>query len=227
MRFRDYIYSETRKGRGAPTNEVSRRFNLQDRAIDGDWLDERDHIDDAPAKLRTEVTIEFPKSIINYNRSPDLPFDRSINAYRGCEHGCVYCFARPTHAYHDLSPGLDFESRLFAKPNAADLLRRTFAKPNYQPASLAIGTNTDPYQPIERNYRITRQILEVIWKRSTRLSSPPNPTGLSTISTCWFGWRSFSSLPWRSRSLRSSHRRPVCWNPGPRHPPDDWKRCRS
>ena len=162
MRSRDYIYSETRKGRGAPTNEVSQRFNLQAREMDGDWLDERDRVDDAPAKLRTEVTIEFPKSIINYNISPDLPFDRSINAYRGCEHGCVYCFARPTHAYHDLSPGLDFESKLFAKPNAADLLRRTFAKPNYQPASLAIGTNTDPYQPIERDYRITRQILEVM-----------------------------------------------------------------
>ena len=130
--------------------------------MDGDWLDERDQIGDSPSKLRTEVTIEFPRSIINYNKSPDLPFDRSINAYRGCEHGCVYCYARPTHAYHDLSPGLDFESKLFAKRDAADLLRQTFAKRNYQPASLAIGTNTDPYQPIEKRYRITRQILEVM-----------------------------------------------------------------
>ncbi|WP_373490697.1 PA0069 family radical SAM protein [Parasphingorhabdus sp.] len=162
MRSRDYIYSETRKGRGAPTNAVSQRFNLQDREMDGDWLDERDRIGDAAAKLKTDVTIEFPKSIINYNQSPDLPFDRSINAYRGCEHGCIYCYARPTHAYHDLSPGLDFETRLFAKPNAADLLRQTFAKPGYQPATLAIGTNTDPYQPIEKRYRITRQILEVM-----------------------------------------------------------------
>ncbi len=162
MRSKSQIYSEARKGRGAPTNAVSQRFNLQDREIDGEWLDERDRIGDGAAKLKTDVTIEFPKSIINYNQSPDLPFDRSINAYRGCEHGCVYCYARPTHAYHDLSPGLDFESKLFAKPNAADLLRQTFAKPGYQPATLAIGTNTDPYQPIEKRYRITRQILEVM-----------------------------------------------------------------
>jgi DNA repair photolyase len=155
-------YPEARKGRGAPSNRVSQRFHLQDREMDGDWLDERDRIGDSAARLRTDVTIEFPKSIINYNQSPDLPFDRSINAYRGCEHGCVYCYARPTHAYHDLSPGLDFESKLFAKPNAAELLRQTFAKPNYQPASLAIGTNTDPYQPIEKDYRITRQILAVM-----------------------------------------------------------------
>ena len=91
----------------------------------------------------------------------DIFFDRSINAYRGCEHGCVYCFARPTHAYHDLSPGLDFETQLFAKPNAAKLLRETLAKPRYQPRPIAMGTNTDPYQPIESNYRITRAVLEV------------------------------------------------------------------
>ena len=162
MRSRNELFPEARNGRGAPSNAVPQRFNLQDREIDGDWLDEREWIDDAAARLRTEVTIEFPKSIITYNSSPDLPFDRSINAYRGCEHGCVYCYARPTHAYHDLSPGLDFESKLFAKPDAAELLRQTFAKPNYQPASLAIGTNTDPYQPIEKDYRITRQILEVM-----------------------------------------------------------------
>ncbi len=162
MQSKSNQYPEARSGRGAPTNTVPQRFNLQDREMDGDWLDERDRIDDVAARLRTEVTIEFPKSIISYNSSPDLPFDRSINAYRGCEHGCVYCYARPTHAYHDLSPGLDFESKLFAKPNAAELLRQTLAKPNYRPASLAIGTNTDPYQPIEKSYRITRQILEVM-----------------------------------------------------------------
>ncbi|WP_417594779.1 PA0069 family radical SAM protein [Parasphingorhabdus sp.] len=162
MRPKNQRYAETRKGRGAPTNAAPQRFNLHDREIDGDWLDERDVIGDGASKLRTTVTTEFPKSIINYNVSPDLPFDRSINAYRGCEHGCIYCYARPTHAYHDLSPGLDFESKLFAKPNAADLLRQTFAKPKYHPASIAIGTNTDPYQPIEKRYRITRQILEVM-----------------------------------------------------------------
>ncbi len=162
MDARKPLHHETEKGRGAPSNAVSQRFNLQDRQVDGDWLDEKGQIGESAPKRRTDVTIEFPKSIINYNTSPDLPFDRSINAYRGCEHGCVYCFARPTHAYHDLSPGLDFESKLFAKPNAADLLRQTFAKPNYRPASIAIGTNTDPYQPIEKRYRITRQILEVM-----------------------------------------------------------------
>ena len=162
MDDKNTIHPAPRKGRGATSNAVPQRFNLQDREIDGDWLDERALIDDIGSRLRTTVTAEFPKSIINYNKSPDLPFDRSINAYRGCEHGCVYCYARPTHAYHDLSPGLDFESKLFAKPNAADLLRQTLAKPNYQPATLAIGTNTDPYQPIEKRYRITRQILEVM-----------------------------------------------------------------
>lgn len=118
-------------------------------------------LDGAPPKLRTRITIEHPKTIISFNTSPDIPFDRSINAYRGCEHGCIYCYARPTHAYHDLSPGLDFETRLFAKPDAAQLLRATLAKPNYRPAPIAMGTNTDPYQPIERQYRITRQVLEV------------------------------------------------------------------
>ncbi|MEP6346100.1 MAG: PA0069 family radical SAM protein [Parasphingorhabdus sp.] len=152
----------SQKGRGSPSNAPPQRFNLQDREVDADWLDEREQIGDSPVKLTTDVTVELPKSIINYNKSPDLPFDRSINAYRGCEHGCVYCYARPTHAYHDLSPGLDFESKLFAKPNAAELLRKTFAKPNYQPATLAIGTNTDPYQPIEKRCRITRRILEVM-----------------------------------------------------------------
>jgi DNA repair photolyase len=112
-------------------------------------------------KLRTSVTEEHPRMILNFNQSPDIPFDRSINAYRGCEHGCIYCFARPTHAFHDLSPGLDFETKLFAKPDAARLLRETLAKPGYRPAPIAMGTNTDPYQPIEARYRITRQVLEV------------------------------------------------------------------
>ena len=111
--------------------------------------------------MRTTVTEEHARTIISFNQSPDIPFDRSINAYRGCEHGCVYCYARPTHAYHDLSPGLDFETRLFAKPNAAKLLRETLAKPSYKPAPIAMGTNTDPYQPIEDRYQITRQVLEI------------------------------------------------------------------
>lgn len=149
------------KGRGAQSGAVPTRFGLAERAVDGDWRDYVESLDGPPVKLRTTVTEERPKSILTFNQSPDVPFDRSVNAYRGCEHGCVYCFARPTHAYHDLSPGLDFETRLFAKPEAAALLRKTLAKKGYSPKPIAMGTNTDPYQPIERQYRITRQILEV------------------------------------------------------------------
>lgn len=148
-------------GRGATTAHVPQRFGLALREADGDWLDARDQIDGRNPKLRTSVIEEIPKTILSFNQSPDIPFDRSINAYRGCEHGCVYCYARPTHAYHDLSPGLDFETRLFAKPNAAQLLRETLAKPGYKPAPIAMGTNTDPYQPIEERYQITRAVLEV------------------------------------------------------------------
>ena len=148
-------------GRGAQSSAVPQRFGLAAREVDGDWLDAREDIDGPGPKLRTTVVEEKPRTIVSFNQSPDIPFDRSINAYRGCEHGCIYCFARPTHAYHDLSPGLDFETRLFAKSDAARLLRETLAKPNYKPAPIAMGTNTDPYQPIEGRYRITRQILEV------------------------------------------------------------------
>ncbi len=152
-------------GRGAQSASVPTRFGLATRETDGDWRDYMEalaSIEGAPpVKLRTTVTEERPKSIVTFNQSPDIAFDRSINAYRGCEHGCIYCFARPTHAYHDLSPGLDFETKLFAKPNAPELLRATLAKPNYRPRPIAMGTNTDPYQPIERQYRITRQVLEV------------------------------------------------------------------
>jgi DNA repair photolyase len=153
---------DLKHGRGAPENRTPTRFNLPVREADGDWLDSREEVDDGPPPLRTTVTVEKPKSIIAYNRSPDIGFDRSINSYRGCEHGCIYCFARPTHAFHDLSPGLDFETRLFAKPDAAKLLREELAKPDYAVRSMAIGTNTDPYQPIESNWRITRSVLEVL-----------------------------------------------------------------
>lgn len=149
------------RGRGAVSASVPSRFGLPAREADGDWLDQRDHVDGHPPKLRTTVTEEFPRSVLTFNRSPDIPFDRSMNAYRGCEHGCIYCYARPTHAYHDLSPGLDFETKLFTKPQAAEILRRTFAARGYSPGPLAMGTNTDPYQPVERDYRITRQVLEL------------------------------------------------------------------
>ncbi|MEM1053163.1 MAG: PA0069 family radical SAM protein [Pseudomonadota bacterium] len=153
-------HREYAKGRGAPSAKVPTRFGLATREMDGDWRDHMEALDGPPVKLRTQVTEERPKTILSFNNSPDVPFDRSINAYRGCEHGCVYCFARPTHAYHDLSPGLDFETQLFAKPDAAVLLRKTFNKRGYKPAPIALGTNTDPYQPIEKRYEITRQVLE-------------------------------------------------------------------
>jgi DNA repair photolyase len=149
-------------GRGAPANQVPTRFNLAAREVDGDWLDERGDIDGDVPPLRTTVTVEHPRTIIARNMSPDIPFDRSINPYRGCEHGCVYCYARQTHAFHDLSPGLDFETKLFAKPDAAALLRVELSKKGYTPSPIAFGTNTDPYQPIEREWRIMRSCLEVL-----------------------------------------------------------------
>jgi DNA repair photolyase len=149
------------RGRGAVTNRASARYDVPAREADGDWLDARAAIDGIAPKARTTVTPIAARTIIARNTSPDIPFDRSINAYGGCEHGCIYCYARPTHAYHDLSPGLDFETRLFAKPDAARLLRHELSARTYRPAPIAMGTNTDPYQPIERDYRLTRQILEV------------------------------------------------------------------
>lgn len=118
----------------------------------------------APPFPKTTVRAEQARSIISYNQSPDVHFDRSINPYRGCEHGCIYCFARPSHAYLDLSPGLDFETQLTAKTNAPDILRRELAKPGYRCAPIALGVNTDAYQPIEKQYRLTRQLLEVLWE---------------------------------------------------------------
>jgi len=148
---------ERRRGRGAATN-VSGRFEIQTRVdFDDGWTH-----DEAPEPLVTGVIWEKPRSVITRNDSPDIAFDRSINPYRGCEHGCFYCFARPTHAYMGLSPGLDFESKLFAKQGVAALLERELAAPKYAPAPIALGTNTDPYQPIERQYRITRSILETL-----------------------------------------------------------------
>ncbi len=144
-------------GRGATSNQAGRyeRFATE-LTVDG-W----DLPDDLPP-LRTEIRDEIARSFITYNKSPDLPFDRSINPYRGCEHGCVYCFARPTHAYLGLSPGLDFETRLVARPNAAELLRRELSARSYKVATIALGTNTDPYQPIEKTREITRSCLKVL-----------------------------------------------------------------
>jgi DNA repair photolyase len=152
---------ESRHGRGATRNATPTRFNLQERVVEGDWLDQVEALDEIPPR-RTTVTIEKPRTILTRNRSPDIGFDRSVNPYRGCEHGCIYCFARPTHAFHDLSPGIDFESRLFVKPDAAKLLHAALSAPGYDCAPIALGTNTDPYQPIEERWKITRSILELL-----------------------------------------------------------------
>src|SRR5687768_7475232 len=164
------VDGERRRGRGATFNPDARFEPHQRESFYDGW-----DLLDEPPPLKTDVTIEKPRAIITKNDSPDISFDRSINPYRGCEHGCVYCFARPTHAYQGLSPGLDFETKLFAKPNAPELLEKELSKPGYKPAVMAMGTNTDPYQPIERKYRITRGILEV-------LSRFNHPVGIVTKS---------------------------------------------
>jgi DNA repair photolyase len=163
-----------RKGRGAVSN-IQGRYEVNGRENFDDGWDGDDEDGEAPA-FKTQVTDEYAKSILTRNASPDVPFNVSLNPYRGCEHGCIYCFARPTHSYLGLSPGLDFESRLFAKVNAADLLRRELARPSYVPEHIAVGVNTDAYQPCERDRGITRQVLEV-------LSECRHPVGLITKSS--------------------------------------------
>jgi len=147
----------TPHGRGATVNPSGRFERLRREPYDDGW-----ETSDEPAPpLETRVTPDHPRTILTTNDSPDVPFDRSINPYQGCEHGCVYCYARPTHAYWGLSPGADFESRLFAKDGAADLLRKELARRGYEPRPIALGANTDPNQPVERDRRITRSVLEV------------------------------------------------------------------
>ncbi|MCQ8181194.1 PA0069 family radical SAM protein [Methylomonas sp. SURF-1] len=146
------------KGRASISNAAGRFEKQSGQAEDDGW----GCLDDDLPPLPTEIVVDNSKSLITYNDSPDIPFDRSINPYRGCEHGCIYCFARPTHAYLGYSPGLDFETKILVKPNAAELLRAELGKRNYRCAPLALGTNTDPYQPLERQQRIMRGILEVL-----------------------------------------------------------------
>ncbi len=150
--------SPPRKGRGAIANEAGRYESLSREAFDDGWSSE----DEEPTPLRTSLTPDSSRTVISRNQSPDIPFDCSINPYRGCEHGCVYCYARPTHAWLGLSPGLDFESKLFYKPDAAAQLRRELAQPGYRCTPIALGANTDPYQPSEKKLKITRSILEVL-----------------------------------------------------------------
>jgi len=164
------VADERIRGRGAGLN-MTGRFEISTREVfDDGWSSLEDL-----APFKTEVQIEKPRTIITRNQSPDLSFDRSINPYRGCEHGCVYCFARPTHAYMGLSAGVDFEARLFAKPDAPRLLERELSRPGYKVQPIAIGTNTDPYQPVEKQWRITRQLLEV-------LEAAGHPVGIVTKS---------------------------------------------
>jgi len=145
------------KARGAASNQRGRFEVHQVERLDDGWdIAEDDRL------LRTEIRLERPRSAITYNRSPDLPFDRSINPYRGCEHGCIYCYARPSHAFLNLSPGLDFETKLIARPGIAAVLERELAAKAYQPAPIALGTNTDPYQPCDRDHQLMRQILQVL-----------------------------------------------------------------
>ena len=164
------VEHERRRGRGAQSNAVGRYEPLARVAFDDGWRS----MDELPP-FKTTVQVDATRKIITRNDSPDIGFDRSINPYRGCEHGCVYCFARPTHAYLGLSPGLDFESKLFMKPEAAELLEKELSAPSYQPRVIAIGTNTDPYQPIERKYQVMRRILEVLERTG-------HPVGIVTKS---------------------------------------------
>src|SRR6266699_4513597 len=168
--FAPEIDRERRRGRGAHSNASGRYEPLARVTFDDGWQS----LEDLPP-FATTVTVDATRKIISRNESPDIGFDRSINPYRGCEHGCVYCFARPTHAYLGLSPGLDFETKLFVKPEAPELLERELSAPNYQPRTIAIGTNTDPYQPIDRRYKVMRGILEVLERAG-------HPVGIVTKS---------------------------------------------
>src|SRR5260221_650220 len=161
---------DRRRGRGAQSNAAGRYEPLARVAFDDGWQS----FEELPP-FKTTVTIDSTRKIITRNDSPDISFDRSINPYRGCEHGCIYCFARPTHSYLGLSPGLDFETKLFAKPDAPKLLERELSAPGYVPRTIAIGTNTDPYQPIEREHQVMRGILEVLERAG-------HPVGIVTKS---------------------------------------------
>jgi DNA repair photolyase len=180
------------RARGADSNRAG-RFEATDReAVDDGW-----DIPEDERLVTTEVRLERPRSAITYNRSPDLPFDRSINPYRGCEHGCIYCYARPSHAFLNLSPGLDFETRLIARPGIAEVLEGELRRPSYRPEAISIGTNTDPYQPIEREHGLMRQVLAVlstfrhpVWittrgtlvERDIDLIAPMAAQGLASVS---------------------------------------------
>ena len=188
------VGSERRRGRGAQSNASGRyepRINV---AFDDGWQS----LEELPP-FKTTVAVDATRKVITRNDSPDLSFDRSINPYRGCEHGCVYCFARPTHAYLGLSPGLDFEAKLFMKPDAPELLEQELSAPGYVPKMIAIGTNTDPYQPIERRYELMRRILEVLERAG-------HPVGIVTKSALIVRESTFLRA-WQSATWRRSRSR--------------------
>ncbi|MEP1142287.1 MAG: PA0069 family radical SAM protein [Henriciella sp.] len=160
------------RGRGAVSNQTGRFERETREALDDGW----GTIEEEAERLKTTLTKETPRTIITFNKSPDIHFDRSINPYRGCEHGCVYCFARPTHSYHGLSAGLDFESKLFYKPDGPELLLKELSRPGYVPRPIALGVNTDAYQPVEREQKLTRRFLQI-------LSDHNHPVSLLTKST--------------------------------------------
>ncbi|WP_230530761.1 PA0069 family radical SAM protein [Microvirga roseola] len=164
------VEAERRRGRGAAANPSGRYEPAQREGFDDGWS-----IEEELPPIPTEVIVEKPRTIITKNDSPDILFDKSINPYRGCEHGCSYCFARPTHAYQGLSSGLDFETKIFAKPSAPELLEKELRAPGYRPTTIALGSNTDPYQPVERRFRITRAILEILDRTN-------HPVGIVTKS---------------------------------------------
>jgi DNA repair photolyase len=159
------------KGRGAPANPAGRFASTRSVRIDDGWPQ-----DELPDSVATEVRIDAARTILSHNDSPDIPFEQSINPYRGCEHGCVFCYARPTHSFLDLSPGIDFETKLYYKPDAAALLRAELARPGYRCRHIMLGANTDPYQPIERRHGVTRAVLEV-------LAETRHPVAITTRST--------------------------------------------
>ncbi len=159
------------RARGAGANQTGRFEGTFRVGYDDGW-----QIEETDRLVATEVRTEMPKSALSYNRSPDLPFDRSINPYRGCEHGCIYCFARPSHAYLNLSPGLDFETRLIARPGIGAVLDRELRSKSYSVATVALGTNTDPYQPCEAEFGVMREVLEVLWAHR-------HPTAITTKGT--------------------------------------------
>lgn len=168
------------KGRGANLNPAPRYGKTAGEAFEDGWASDGDWDEEETRAPETTVLPERAKTILTYNDSPDIGFDRSLNPYRGCEHGCVYCYARPAHAYMDLSPGLDFETKLFYKADAAKLLESALRKPGYQAAMVSLGANTDPYQPIEREYKVTRSLLEV-------LSAYRHPVGIVTKGAALIG----------------------------------------